>query len=433
MIFDINKRIPFIFTTLIYLAASSTSLALELGDDTRQGINDPSFRSLQVTANEDIMSIPVITLGGNDRIVISFDELGDDRRYMRYELIHCDASWQPEGLVDSEFLDGFNEGMIDDYRYSEATTVHYVNYHITLPNEQVRFTVSGNYLVRVYPESDVDQTLLQARFSVVEPAATLFADVSTRTDIDINDKHQQVDIKIDVGDYPVEDLFNDLKVVVEQDGRSDNAVMVTQPLRLGGAGIAIYEHLRPLIFDAGNEYRRFETVSLSRPVMGVDLISYQEPYYHAELAVDSPRAGTMYLYDQTQNGRYLIRESESPNEDSDIYADYLVTHFSLDMPEQTDYDIFIDGDLVNRRIDPTSLMTFNRATGCYEKVLLLKQGHYNYQYIAVPRGGSMRGRTSVVEGDYAPTTHQYTIKVYHRPRGTRFDRLIGVTTVLSGR
>ncbi|MCH5347384.1 MAG: DUF5103 domain-containing protein [Muribaculaceae bacterium] len=419
--------------TYLFICIAGMVWAIEPGDDTRQGVNDPSFRSLQVTVDGNVMSIPVITLGGPEQIVISFDELGDDRRYMRYELIHCDARWRPEGLVDSEFLDGFNMGDVVDYRFSEATLVPYTHYQIALPNEQVRFTASGNYLVRVYPEDDPNEVLLQARFSVLEPLTEVKAGVTTTTDVDVNGSHQQVEIAVDAGDYPIEDMFNDLIVVVEQDGRQDNSVIVSQPLRLAGPRRAIYEHLRPLIFDAGNEYRRFEMVSLSRPQMNVEQIVYQDPYYHATLAVDQPRAATMYQYDRTQNGRYLVRESDSPSEDSDVLADYIVTYFALDMPEQQDYDIFIDGDLVNRRIDPTSLMTFNRATGLYEKVLLLKQGAYNYQYIAVPRGtGSTRGLTSVVEGDYAPTIHQYTVKVYHRPRGTRYDRLIGLATVFSG-
>lgn len=409
---------------------ASGALGAELDRDTRQGANEPSIRTIQVSVNDMPGSIPVITLGGREQIVISFDELGDERRYIRYELIHCDASWRPEGLVDSEFLEGFNLGDVNDYAFSEATLVHYVNYRLVIPNEQVRITASGNYLVRFYPEDNQEETLLQARFSVVEPGARISGEVSAVTDIDVNSSHQQVNFSVDVGDYPVDDLFNDLIITVEQDGRQDNAVTVRQPLRLGGKSVAVYEHLRPLIFDAGNEYRRFETVSLTRPDMGVESINYIDPYYYATLSTDIPRNNGMYQYDSTQNGRFLIRESDSGSDDSDLRADYLVTRFSLDMPYRPDYDIFIDGDLTSRRIDPTSLMTYNRATGMYEKVLLLKQGAYNYQYIAVPHG-SMRGQTDIVEGDYAPTTHEYTIKVYHRPRGSRYDRLIGVTTISS--
>ncbi len=417
--------------TLFIVALISLALtAVSAGVDTRQGVFHPDFRSLQVTVDGNFMAAPVIMLNGDDRVVVTFDELGDERRYMRYELIHCGADWQPEGLVDSEFLDGFNQGDVEEYEFSEATTVHYVHYRIVLPDGRMRFTASGNYLLRVYPESDPDETLLQARFSVSEMAVGVSAGVTTATDIDFNGGHQQVELAVNVGEYPVEDLFNDLTVAVTQDGRVDNSVTLKQPLRLSGRQ-AVYEHLRPLIFNAGNEYRRFETVSTTYPSMGVEHVEYIDPFYHFTLGTDTPRAGEPYVYDQTQFGRYLVREYNSPR--SEVQADYAVTHFSLEMPELEGYDIFLDGDLVNRRLDDTSLMTYNRATGRYEKALLLKQGAYNYQYLAVKRGGGVTGETAPVEGDKFQTQHEYTVNVYHRPRGTRYDRLIGTTTVYSNR
>ena len=91
--------------------------------DTSQAIFDPAFRSLKVTLDANEFAPPVITLGDPlSRLTVSFDELSDERRFMRYELIHCDALWQPEGLVASEFLDGFNEGEVEDYEFSRATT-----------------------------------------------------------------------------------------------------------------------------------------------------------------------------------------------------------------------------------------------------------------------------------------------------------------------
>lgn len=395
----------------------------------RQGVFHPDFRSLQVTVNNNPLAPPVITLYGDDRVVISFDELSDDRRYMRYELIHCDAHWRPEGLVDSEFLDGFNQGEVEDYAWSEATTVHYVHYRIVLPNAQMRFTVSGNYIVRVYPEDDPETTLLQARFSVSEMAVGVAGDVTTATDIDYNRSHQQVEFSVNVGEYPVEDLYNDLLITVAQDGRNDNIVTLRQPLRLQGR-TAIYEHLRPLIFDAGNEYRRIETVTTRYPSMGVEGIDYLDPYYHIFLRTDAPRAYGEYEYDRTQFGRFFVREYDST--DSDVQADYIVTHFALDMPRSDDFDIFIDSDITGRAFDEGSMMNYNNATGRYEKILLLKQGAYNYQYLAVPKG-TMTGRTATVEGDYYPTQHEYTVNVYHRPRGSRYDRLIGSTVIYSNR
>ncbi|MDE6121833.1 MAG: DUF5103 domain-containing protein, partial [Duncaniella dubosii] len=144
--------------------------------DTSQAIFDPAFRSLKVTLDANEFAPPVITLGDPlSRLTVSFDELGDERRFMRYELVHCDALWQPEGLVASEFLDGFNEGEVEDYEFSRATLVHYVHYSITIPNREIRITETGNYLLRVYDESNPDETLLQARFGVSDFSAGVYA------------------------------------------------------------------------------------------------------------------------------------------------------------------------------------------------------------------------------------------------------------------
>lgn len=148
-------------------------------DDTRQGVIHPSFRTLQVQLEGNPLAPAVIDINNPaDRVIVSFDEIADERRYMRYSLVHCDASWRPEGLVDSEFLDGFNEGLVEDYDYSQATLVHYVYYRITIPDGKMRFTAPGNYLLRVYDESDPDETLLQARFGVSDNSAGVMAGVT---------------------------------------------------------------------------------------------------------------------------------------------------------------------------------------------------------------------------------------------------------------
>ena len=100
------------------------------------------------------------------------------------------------------------------------------------------------------------------------------------------------------------------------------------------------------------------------------------------------------------------------------------------MPEQP-FDIFIDGDLTLRRFSPESRMVYNRATRRYEHTMLLKQGAYNYQYLAVP-AGSMRGSAAPVEGNRYQTANQYLIKVYQRRPGSRYDRLVAVTMATSG-
>ena len=127
-----------IVTTLL----SITHLyAQKMNTDTQ--IFHPDFRTLKVQVENDFMSPPIIHLNGNDRITIMFDELSDDVRYMQYRLVHCNADWQPSMLLDSEFVDGFNIANVDDYAFSSNTFIHYVNYLITIPNDNIAPLISA--------------------------------------------------------------------------------------------------------------------------------------------------------------------------------------------------------------------------------------------------------------------------------------------------
>lgn len=411
----------------VILACIQTTAAKE---NTLTGIFSEDFRTITTAVNGERMAPPVIGLDGNETLTIGFDALREERDYLRYSIYHCDADWSLSDLVDTEVFDGFNYADITDYAFSRATAVHYVHYTITLPNEDFQFRLSGNYLLRVYPENEPDDILLQVRFMVTEGVANIGGDVSSRTDTDYNDRHQQLNLAVDLNKYPVRDMFNDLTLVVTQNGRHDNEVTVNHPARVSG-GTAIYEHQKDLIFPAGNEYRRMETVQQTYPGMGVEEIAFHEPYYHHILKLAEPRHSRPYSYDQTQHGRYFVREYNST--ESDTEADYCVVHFTLKMLPLLDADVYLDGDLTYRHFDDSSKMKYDEEAGVYHKALLLKQGAYNYQYLALPHSGKGRARTADVEGDFHQTVNEYEVKVYYRAPGERYDRLLGVTLFYSGR
>lgn len=395
--------------------------------ENQTGILDPHFASLQIYVGDSKLNDPVLTLDDDRQLIVEFDELSDEVRYMRYSLTHCNADWKPSQLIASEYLEGFNEGTIDDYEFSRATTVHYVHYRLEIPNHQVCMTVSGNYLLNIYDEGDPDRTLIRARFMVTEQAVGVSGSVSSRTDIDYNGAHQQLTLAIDAGRIRTHDAFNDFKVVVSQNGRVDNARTLTHPLRLQGNTL-IYEHMPELIFAGGNEYRRFENTSTSMPGMRIDNVTHRSPYYHADVALDRPRNDSPYIYDSTQHGRFVIREYNSSR--SDTEADYIVTHFALEMPRIDDCDVYLDGDFVHRHLDGRSRLDYNDATGCYETAMLLKQGAYNYQYLVRP-AASDEAYTGPIEGDFYNTANEYTVAVYQRLPGDRYDRLVGYFTINS--
>ncbi len=387
------------------------------------------WRTLQVQVEDSPLAPPVINLGEANRIVISFDHLAEDVAYLQYSIIHCDADWRPSQLSELEYMTGLNTNDVSDYAYSNATFAHYVNYRITLPNDEVQFTKSGNYVVVVYPEFNPDSLVLQACFSVSEQLVNVGAGATSNTDIGYNTEYQQVNVQVSHPYYQIQDPFNDLKVQVSQNNRRDNEVVVTRPLRVMNNEI-YYEHNRQLIFEGCNEYRRFEMVSTNYVGMGVAQIQYFDPYYHAILATDYPRYGGSYFYDQTQFGRYIIRESNAS--DSNLEADYFIVHFTLDEKLLPGGNIYIDGELTHHLYDANSQMQYNPQTEQYEQVLFLKQGSYNFMYLFKPNGSS-RANSNLTEGNYYETVNEYLVKVYHRPPGARYDRLIGTTICYSGK
>lgn len=416
-----NLRLLAAFMSLLVCAFLNCHAA-----DTRTGSLNPRFKSLQIWVNDNDQAPPVIFTDWQDRLTISFDELAEERSFLRYSLVHCNAEWQPDGLVDSEFLDGFNEAQVEDYDYSQGTTVHYVHYRINIPNEQMRPTISGNYLLQVYDEANPDDILLQARFCVAEGLVNIAGELTGNTDIDHRTAHQQLNLTVDGGDeLSLDDLSNRLQLTVYQNGRLDNSVTVAKPQYIT-TNTARFDHLRPLIFPGGNEYRRFETVAINSLNMNVESFDYVHPFYHAMLTPDTPRAAAGYAYDMTQHGRYRIRVQGSG--DSDTEADYVMTHFTLKTPPLTGYDIYVDGDMMSRRFDPSSRMNYDYSEGVYRLSALLKQGSYNYQYLAVPKG-TITGLTRPVEGDFYQTDNEYLVLVYYKIPGARYDRLIGATLI----
>ena len=398
-------------------------------EDTRTQVADSRFKSLQVKLDGNDYFPPIITLNSDSKIRISFDELSDERSYLRYSIIHCNADWAPSNLVESEYLEGFNYADIEEYKFSIGTLCHYVHYSFSIPNDKIQFRVSGNYLVKIYADDEPDVTLLQARFYVCENAVSVGTSVTSRTDIDYNREHQQVSFIVDTKEYSIRNMYSDLKAYVSQNSRIDNEVIIERPLMVSGKRIT-YDHDKRLIFEAGNEFRRIETVAQHGISMGVESMEYHHPYYHARLFTDRMRTEDNYIYDKTQMGRFTIRSSEA--NDSDNGSEYIITHFTLDTGGKINSGkIYINGEFTNNMFTPSSLMKYDPSTGLYYTDMLLKQGAYNYQYLYVP-DGSRRGYYSI-EGNKYQTVNEYLVRIYHRDPASRYDRFIGFGITFSGK
>ena len=73
-------------------------------DAQRHEVLSPQIRSLQVVAGDRWMDMPIIELGGDEVINISFDDLTHEYRRMEYRIEHCEADWTvSEEIFESDW------------------------------------------------------------------------------------------------------------------------------------------------------------------------------------------------------------------------------------------------------------------------------------------------------------------------------------------
>lgn len=378
----------------------------------------PRIKTLQVKANGEWGTAPVMLLSRGHYVEISFDDLQANYQRYTYTITHCNADWQQSDLLTSEYMTGFNDSRIDDYEPAIGTEMNYCHYTLTLPNEDNQLLVSGNYRINIFEDGE-DEPIAQACFSIIEPHVGIEVDVTANTDIDTYAHHQQVNFAVNYSGYPVSNPVSDFKYIVLQNRRWDTHVENISPSMMQ-VNRLIFNHNRALIFKAGNEYRRFEILDEYVPTMRVDHMEYDDDYYHATIFPDEQRIN--YLFDKDQDGRYLIRNGDNVNNDTE--SDYFFTHFTLQMPKVPGGEVYLFGDLTNNRMEEDYKMEYNIIDHQYELMTPLKQGSYNYMYLFRPDGDTT-GQTRPCEGDFHQTENEYYVYVYHRPFGLRYDKLVG--------
>lgn len=210
---------------------------------------------------------------------------------------------------------------------------------------------------------------------------------------------------------------NQLNIVVLQNGRWDNAVINPKPDYLS-AGKMSWQHVRALIFDAGNEYRKFEFLDTDHPTMGIDAIDWDGSDYQVKVMTDSPRPN--YVYDEAAKGSFYIRNSD--NVENNNTCEYAQIHFTLKAPKLPG-DVYLNADWTYGRFLPEYRMEYDEMTKTYHARLFMKQGYYSYQYLMKMEDGSIRLLPS--EGNFYQTQNKYNVLVYYRAQSDRTDRLVG--------
>ena len=383
----------------------------------RHEILSPTITSLQVVAGKDWLLPPITQLGG-EPINISFDDLTHEYHRYTYRIEHCEADWTTsEEIFTSDYCEGYYEdNPIDDLVESINTNTLYTHYSLQIPNERCRLKIGGNYRLTVVDNNNDDTPILTVCFMVVEPLMKVGLSMTTNTDYDINKRHQQIAMDLKYGNLTVTSPETQIKTVVMQNGRWDNAVVNAKPQYVMNDGLR-WDHCRDFIFNGGNEYRKFEILDPGHPTLGIETISWDGENYNAMIWTDEPRQS--YVYDEDANGAFYIRNSD--NFENDYSSDYILTYFRLKSP-RLEGKVYLNASWTYDRFEPKYEMQYDLAQ-LYTTNLPLKQGYYSYQYLWLRNDGTTAPVPS--EGNFYQTENQYQALVYYRSIGGRTDRLVG--------
>ena len=332
---------------------------LPLAAQAENRINQTNIKTLVTMVNQNWLNAPVMRLHSDDVLTVEFDELSHDYPRYVYRLEHCEADGAPR-----------EEPVADD------------------DNREVLVT----------------------EFMVTEQSMRLSLSSTPNTDIDTRVSHQQVAMALDYGSLPVTNPDTQIYAVVMQNHQQRNMRQGIKPNITTRNGLE-WSHNRELIFDAGNEYRKFEVLDVSHPTMGIDHITWDGENYQAYTFVDAPRPN--YLYDEDANGAFCIRNSDY--HEVSTTGQYVWVNYRLRVPRQG--PIYISGRWTTATGADDYMLYYDPVNELYTASILQKQGYYNYQYTTAD------GQQLASEGNYYQTENQYQALVYYKGTTDRTWRL----------
>ncbi len=131
--------------------------------------------------------------------------------YYTYQL--CNADWTPVQISSFDYIRGFAQNQITDYRYSSVALIRYTHYHIFLPENNSRITLSGNYMIKVFLNNDTSKLAFTKRLLVVQNAVSITAQILPPMNPQFSYTHQKLEFTVNSKALPISHPFEQIHVV----------------------------------------------------------------------------------------------------------------------------------------------------------------------------------------------------------------------------
>lgn len=380
----------------------------------------------------DQLLYPILRLGETEGLELHFDDINNSSRSYFYTYVLCNADWSIANVSNMDYIKGFTQVRLNQYRFSSATQSKYVHYSATLPAANSMPSKSGNYLLKVYENGDTAKLLFSKRFLVVNEKASLAARMQQPFAPEYFLTHQKLLIDLNFRNQDILNPAKEVKVVVMQNNRWDNARTISNPTFIRGRTFE-YSDEQQLVFEAGKEWRWLDLRSFRLQSDRVASVNYNVQPYDVRIRPDTIRSPIRYAFYADINGRYAVSHIENIN--PWWQGDIGKVHFTFlpqngEIPNQ--YDVYLFGEMTQYQLNDQTRMKWNENLQAYETSILLKNGYYNYCYVTVPRN-SRQALPSMkpTEGSIWETENDYRVLVYYTPFGSRTDELVAIAELNS--
>lgn len=419
-------------TSIFFLIVSITlSILLPLWSMAQEPgkVYMPNIKSVRFHVYGNQLALPIYNLNSNEQMELNFDDMNADVKSYYYSFVLCDYNWAPVDLSAFMYTKGFTQNRIATYRYSSIALTRYTHYQALLPEQNSIPTKSGNYMLKVFLNGDTSQLAFTQRFLVVDQKAVVSAQVVQPLAPQLFRSSQKIRFSVLLNSLNTFSAAQQVKVVILQNNRWDNALKDIPPTFVRGNSLE-YTTENSAIFPGGKEWRWLDLRSFRLQSDRVDSATYKKTATDIFLKTDIDRTNQRYIYFKDLNGMYSVETYETIN--PYWQGDYATVKFSLAAPGDQPYagkDIYLAGQLTNYEFNESTRMNFNTEKHVYENLQYLKQGYYNYTYIAIDKNNG--NNRYELEGDYWETENTYTVLVYYKGFNDRTDQLLGVGKVSS--
>lgn len=378
------------------------------------------------------LGYPIISLNGGETVELHFDDLDGRVKNYYYTYQLCNADWTPVNLSTFDYLKGFSQVRLNQYRVAGISQTKYVHYQAILPDRNCVPSRSGNYLLKVFLDGDTNKLAFTRRLLVYDKVAEAGSAIMQPFNSELFRTHQKIQFQVNKGQLNVVNPVQQIKAVVLQNFRWDNAKVNIPPTFIRN-NMMEFSTEENLVFPAGKEFRWADLRSFRFQSERIAKVENRPGNIHVYLQPDGERTQQRYLKFTDYNGFYFVESTDVNN--PWWQSDYANVHFTF-VPRGNqpfpDKKVFVVGEMNKYNLDDSSAMTYNATQGVYEKTLFLKQGYYSYTYVAKDaRNRNSVALTEQTDGNYWETENDYTVLIYYRSLSGRHDELIGVTTINS--